>query len=136
MRGWPLSRHLDQTRTLTALRGALVPQRPDRHHADQGVPSAAPASVPTRRARGLQISMATVGDATEKGSAERLRRTLNDAAVALHADPDVHEAYHSLGPFLHDVYQHQRMHAAWGSLTPAEFAAHWVQQEPLAVAMT
>jgi putative transposase len=37
IRGWHLSRHLDQTRTLTALRRALRQHRPEIHHADQGV---------------------------------------------------------------------------------------------------
>ena len=36
-RGWQLSRHLDQTLTLTALQRALVQHRPEMHHSDQGV---------------------------------------------------------------------------------------------------
>ena len=36
IRGWPLSRHLDQRLTWTAWRRAVVQPRPARHHADQG----------------------------------------------------------------------------------------------------
>ena len=84
IRGWHLSRHLDQTLTVTALRRALVQQRPDIHHSDQGVQYAATAYVQTLRALGIQISRATVGDATEHGSAERLMRTIKEEEVALH----------------------------------------------------
>jgi putative transposase len=37
IRGWHLSRHLDQSLTLTALQRALVQHRPEIHHSDQGV---------------------------------------------------------------------------------------------------
>jgi transposase InsO family protein len=38
IRGWHLSRHLAQSLTLTAWRGALAHHRPESHHSDQGVP--------------------------------------------------------------------------------------------------
>jgi transposase InsO family protein len=133
IRGWHLSRHLDQTLTLTALQRALVPQRPDIHHSDQGVQYAAPAYVQTWRALGVQSRMATVGEATENGYAERLRRTIKEEEVALHDHTDVHEAYQSLGHFLTAVYQYKRIHSALGYLTPAELEAHWMRQNPIAV---
>jgi hypothetical protein len=37
IRGWHLSRHLDQSLTVTALRRALVYHQPAIHNADQGV---------------------------------------------------------------------------------------------------
>jgi transposase InsO family protein len=133
IRGWHLSRHLDQALTLTALRRALVRQQPDIHHSDQGVQYAATAYVQTLHALGVQISMATVGDATENGYAERLMRTIKEEEVRLHDYADFHEAYHSIGRFLDDVYQHKRIHSALGYLTPAEFETHWLQQAPPAV---
>jgi putative transposase len=84
VRGWHLSRHLDQTLTLTAVRRALAQQRPDIHRSDQGVQDAATAYVQTLRALGIQISRATVGEATENGYAERLMRTIKEEEVALH----------------------------------------------------
>jgi putative transposase len=130
IRGWHLSRHLDQTLTLTALRRALVRQRPDIHHSDQGVQYAATAYVQTLPALGVQISMATVGEATENGYAERLMRTIKEEEVTLHDYADFHEAYQSIGRFLDDVYQHKRIHSALGYLTPAEFETRWLRQAP------
>jgi putative transposase len=135
IRGWHLSRHLDQTLTLTALRRALARQRPDIHHSDQGVQYAATAYVQTLQALGVQISMATVGEATENGYAERLMRTIKEEEVTLHDYADFHEAYQSIGRFLDDVYQHKRIHSALGYLTPAEFETRWLRQAPLAEAV-
>jgi putative transposase len=135
IRGWHLSRHLDHALTLTALQRALVRQQPDIHHSDQGVQYAATAYVQTLRALGVQISMATVGEATENGHAERLMRTIKEEEVRLHDYADFHEAYHSIGRFLDDVYQHKRIHSALGYLTPAEFETHWLQQDPTAVSV-
>jgi putative transposase len=56
--------------------------------------------------------MATVGEATENGDAERLMRTSKEAEVMLQDYADFHEAYHSIGRFLDDVYQHKRIHSA------------------------
>lgn len=103
VRGWHLSRQLDQTLTLTALRRALGQHRPDIHHSDQGVQYAATAYIQTLRTLGVQISMATVGEATENGYAERLLRTIKAEEVALHDDTDFHEAYQRLDHFLNDV---------------------------------
>ena len=128
IRGWHLSRHLDQALTLTALRRALAQHRPAIHHSDQGVQYAATAYIHTLQAHGIQISMAAIGEATENGYAERLMRTIKEEEVALHDYADFHEAYQHLGRFLDEVYQHKRIHSALGYLTPAEFETQWRQQ--------
>ncbi len=59
IRGWHLSRSLDQELTLTALNRALATeQAPGIHHSDQGVQYAATAYVETLQARQIAISMA------------------------------------------------------------------------------
>jgi putative transposase len=138
IRGWHLSRHLDQSLTLTALRRALVHHRPVIHHSDQGVQYAATAYIQILHASGVQISMATVGEATENGYAERLMRTIKEEEVTLHDYSDFHDAYQHLSRFLNDVYQQKRIHSALGYLTPAEFETQWLQQPstvPLKVEM-
>jgi putative transposase len=134
IRGWHLSRHLDQSLTLTALRGALAHHRPEIHHSDQGVQYAASAYIQMLQASGAQISMATVGEATENGYAERLMRTIKEEEVTLRDYSDFHDAYQHLGRFLDDVYQQKRIHSALGYLTPAEFETQWLQQ-PITVSV-
>jgi transposase InsO family protein len=129
IRGWHLSRQLDQALTLTALRRALAQHRPESQHSDQGVQYAATAYIETLRDVGAHISMATVGEPTENGYAERLMRTLKEEEVTLHEDADFHDAYQHLGRFLDDGYHHKRIHSVWGYLTPAEFETKWQQQQ-------
>jgi putative transposase len=129
IRGWHLSRHLDQTLTLSALRRALAQHRPEIHHSDQGVQYAATAYVETLQHVGTHISMAAVGEPTENGYAERLMRTIKEEEVTLHEYTDYRDAFQHLGRFLDDVYQHKRIHSALGYLTPAEFERQWQQQQ-------
>jgi putative transposase len=135
IRGWQMSRHLDQRLTLDALQRALAQHRPEIHHSDQGVQYAAARYVQALQAVGVRISMAAVGEATENGYAERLMRTIKEEEVTLHDYADFHNAYQHLGRFLDDVYQHKRIHSALGYLTPAEFETQWLHQQTAAPSM-
>jgi putative transposase len=134
IRGWQLGRQLAQALTLTAWRRALAQHRPAIPHSDQEGQYAATASIETLRDVGAHIRMATVGEPTEHGSAERLMRTIKAEEVTLHEYADFHAAYQPLRRFLDAVYQHQRMHSGLGYLTPAEFEAQWQQQQMAAAA--
>lgn len=61
IRGWCLSRVLDQELTMTALRRALQTGQPEIHHSDQGVQYAAYDYIDLLKVHGVQISMAAVG---------------------------------------------------------------------------
>ena len=131
IRGWHLSRHLDETLTSTALKRALTRGWPDIHHSDQGVQYAAGDYV--KLLEGVKISMADVGAAWQNGYAERLIRTIKEEEVYLADYCDYHEAYQELGRFLDDVYMHKRIHSSLGYLTPAEFEAQWRMEQATVV---
>ncbi len=129
IRGWHLSRALDHTLTVAALRKALQQHRPQIHHSDQGVQYAAHAYVRVLQQAGVRISMAAVGEPTQNGYAERLIRTIKEEAVYLADYRDYDDAYAHLAQFIEEVYTHERIHSALGYLTPNEFEAQWYQQQ-------
>lgn len=126
IRGWQLSRWLDQTLTLTALQRALAHHAPPQiHHSDQGVQYAARTYVEQLQASQIEISMAEVGAAWQNGYAERIIRTIKEEKIDLADYQDFADAYAQIGHFIEQVYQHKRIHSALGYLTPAEFEADW-----------
>ena len=125
IRGWHLARSLEQELTLCALDRALEHHCPEVHHSDQGVQYAWPQYVQVLNARNIQISMATRGEATENGYAERLMRTIKEEEVYLSEYRDYLDALARIGSFLDDVYTHKRIHSALGYLTPAEYEERW-----------
>jgi putative transposase len=129
IRGWYLSRNLDQALTLTALKRALEHRTPKIHHSDQGIQYAATAYTDLLHTTGVAISMAEVGEATQNGYAERLIRTIKEEEVDLSDYLDFADAYHQIGRFLEDVYMRKRIHSSLGYLTPVEFETEWFAQQ-------
>jgi putative transposase len=125
VRGWCLSRLLDQELTLSALRMALQAHRPEIHHSDQGIQYAAQAYIDLLKEQSTQISMAAVGKAEENGFAERFMRTLKEEEVDLTEYRDFPDARSQIGHFIETVYNHKRIHSALGYLTPVEFELAW-----------
>jgi putative transposase len=125
IRGWCLSRVLDQELTLTALRRALQTGQPEIHHSDQGVQYAAYDYIGLLKVHGIQISMAAVGKAEENGYAERLMRTIKEEEVELSEYLDFRDALNQIGHFVEDVYMTKRIHSSLGYLTPVEFETDW-----------
>ena len=128
IRGWELSRSLDQGLTLAALGRALKRGRPEVHHSDQGVQYAATDYVDRLTHVDSLISMAAVGEPRENGYAERLMRTIKEEEVQLTEYHDYADARRQLGRFLDRVYNRKRIHSALGYLTPAEFEQQWRAQ--------
>ena len=125
IRGWQLSKLLDQELTLVALRMALADRVPLIHHSDQGVHYAAHAYVDLLKEHQIQISMAAVGKPEENGYAERFMRTIKEEEVDLSEYQDFYDAVSQIGRFIEEVYMSKRIHSALGYLTPAEYEAGW-----------
>lgn len=133
IRGWCLSRLLDQELTLTALRAALGTHQPEIHHSDQGVQYAAYDYCDLLKAHGCRISMAAVGKAEENGYAERLMRTIKEEEVDLSDYRDFQEASQEICRFIEEVYMTKRIHSSLGYLTPAEYETAWRHSHALSV---
>lgn len=125
IRGWCLSRTLDQQLTLTALRSALLIAVPKIHHSDQGVQYAAYGYTDLLKDNEVLISMAAVGKAEENGYAERFMRTIKEEEVNLSEYFDFQDALSQIGRFIDDVYMTKRIHSSLGYLTPVEFESAW-----------
>ena len=128
LRGWNLSRGLDASLTIGALRRALGHGTPEIHHSDQGVQYACQDytdALPT----GVQLSMAEKGEAWQNGYAERVIRTIKEECIRLEDYRDYADARRRIGTFLEDVYNHKRIHSALGYLTPAEFEAAYHERQ-------
>jgi transposase InsO family protein len=133
IRGWELSRSLDESLTVSALQRALTTRQPEIHHSDQGVQYAATAYTQLLDERVIRISMAAQGQPTENAFAERLMRTLKEEEVYLHEYRDQADARSHIARFLDDVYTHKRLHSALGYVPPAEFEANYQRAQSVAL---
>jgi putative transposase len=135
IRGWHLSRDLDQGLTLAALERALLVAVPKLHHSDQGVQYAATAYVERLKQLGVKLSMAAVGEPRENGFAERLMRTIKEEQVDRSEYRDLADARQQLGHFIDAVYNTKRIHSSLGYLTPKEFETQWKEARTRAKTM-
>lgn len=104
IRGWQLSRWLDQSLTLEALQRALAHSGPPQiHHSDQGMQYAAYAYVAQLEASQIKISMAEVGAAWQNGYAERIIRTIKEEEIDLADYQDFADAYAQIEHFIEQV---------------------------------
>lgn len=132
VRGWCLSRHLDEALSLEALRMALAVAIPEVHHSDQGVQYAATEYVALLESRGVCVSMTARHSPHENGYAERFMRTVKEEEVDLSDYRTFAEARQEIGQFIIEVYNRKRIHSSLGYLTPVEFEeAHRQVQAPL-----
>ncbi len=121
IRGWHLSRSLNDGLTLGALEMALGKGKPEIHHSDHGVQYLSGAYIRRLDGLGVSISLASRGAAWENGYAERLIRTLKEEEVYLREYDNFHDAHGRIGHFLDEVYMRKRPHSSLGYRTPAEF---------------
>lgn len=134
IRGWHLSWSAGQDLTLAALHKALEQHpAPAIHHSDQGGQYAGKDYVKLLGDNGTQISMATAGEPSENGYAERLIRSIKEEEVYRSDYQSMAEAREQLGHFIEVVYNEERVHSSIDYQTPAETEAQWLQRNSLKV---
>ncbi|MBI4607860.1 MAG: IS3 family transposase [Candidatus Rokubacteria bacterium] len=125
--GWAVEGHLKASLALAALHMALAARRPRPgsliHHSDRGVQYACGEYTALLAAHGIQPSMSRIGSPYDNAKAESFIKTLKQEEVDGRAYRDADEARRSIGTFIEEVYNHQRLHSALAYLTPAEFEA-------------
>jgi putative transposase len=127
--GWAMAEHLRAELALAALemaigqRGIIAGELV--HHSDQGVQYACGDYIARLERAGIQPSMSRPGCPWDNAMAESFMCTLKREEVNGQAYRDRADAEASIGAFIEEVYNRQRLHSALAYLAPEEFeAAH------------
>jgi transposase InsO family protein len=121
VRGWALSRSLEQQLTLDALDMALAKGTPFIFHSDQGSQYAAWQHTDRLLGLGVKISMSDKASPTQNGLVERFMRTVKQEHVDYSEYRGFEDAEQQLKHWLEVVYMTERIHEALDYVTPAEF---------------
>jgi len=125
--GWAVEVHLRAALAVAALQMALSARRPQPgqliHHSDRGVQYACAEYSALLAAHGIQPSMSRVGSPYDNAKAESFMSTLKREEVDGRAYRTAHEARRSIGSFIEEIYNRQRLHSALNYLAPADFEA-------------
>lgn len=133
VRGWAVSRNIDQQLTRSALQRALQQGRPLLFHSDQGVQYAAWEHTALLTAASVQISMADAGQPTQNAFVERFIRTFKEEHVDFADYDSFDDACQQIGQWLEVTYTTLRIGCPRGAahdyLTPAEFEATFLDRQ-------
>ena len=122
--GWRVQDQLNTTLTLEALERALNQRRPSVglvHHSDRGVQYACRAYVEQLGYHGAIPSMSRPGNPWDNAWAESFMKTLKAEEVDGQAYRNLAHARSSIGTFIEDIYNRERLHSSLSYLSPAEF---------------
>lgn len=122
--GWAIERHLGTILAIRALKMALARRKPEPgmiHHSDRGFQYACTDYVKILQDYGIQISMSRVGNPYDNAKAESFMKTLKTEEVNGRAYRNFDHVRESIGDFIEEVYNRQRLHSALSYLSPIEF---------------
>ena len=143
--GWALDTHLQASLAIDALTMALVSRKPEPgtliHHSDRGVQYACSDYTELLERHDIQPSMSRIGNPYDNAKAESFMKTLKHEEVDGRAYRDIDHARSSIGTFIEQVYNRQRLHSALAYRPPAEFEANFpprwaAAQQPSAADIT
>ena len=111
------------------------------HHSDRGVQYACADYMAVLERHGIQPSMSRAGCPYDNAMAESFMKTLKQEEVDGRSYRDLAEAKASIGRFIDEIYNQQRLHSALDYLAPVAFEAQIrspgaAAQQPLAAAAT
>lgn len=121
VRGWALSRTIDQQLTLDALDMALTHGKPMIFHSDQGSQYVAWLHTDRLLEHRIKISMSDKASPTQNGLVERFIRTLKEEHVDYSEYVNFDDALSQIKHWLEVIYMRERIHQALDYLTPVEF---------------
>ena len=124
MVGWALEDYIDARLPLAALDMAIAERNPRPgliHHSDRGVQYACADYAARLAERQIQRSMSRPGNPYENAKAESFMKTLKGEEVDGRAYADLDQARSSIGQFLEEVYNADRLHSALGYKSPVDF---------------
>ena len=122
--GWSVQEQLDTSLTLEALGLALDQRLPSVglvHHSDRGVQYACGAYVQKLESHGIVLSMSRPGNPWDNAWAESFMKTLKAEEVDGQRYRNLAQAKSSIGTFIEDIYNRQRLHSSLRYLSPTEF---------------
>jgi putative transposase len=126
--GWSIGRHLDSGLAQQALRQAVEERRPQPgliHHSDQGWQYACGDYIELLEQHHIEISMSRRANPYDNAYAESFMKTLKTEEVDRRQYRSLEEAATSIGAFINDFYNAERLHSALGYRSPAEFEAQF-----------
>ncbi len=122
--GWALSRSLNATVAVAALRQAIQQRQPPPgvvHHSDQGIQYACREYIALLVAHGMTPSMSRPANPYDNAACESFMKTLKQEEIYCNQYADFTELSQHLEEFIDRYYNRQRLHSALGYRTPEEF---------------